>query len=114
MGEALLAPSREPFDVGRFTSPRRVIMRSLLNSRDRWKAKALERLEELKAVQKKAVRLEDSRQHWRNKAQQAELRLRELQSQGERPQRADGEPVDEEQEASVKVAIPQKKQLPSS
>jgi hypothetical protein len=89
-------------------------MRSLLNSRDRWKAKALERLEELKALQKKAVRLEDSRQHWRNKAQQAEHRLRELQSQGERPQRADGETLDEEQEASVKVVLPQKKQLPSS
>jgi hypothetical protein len=27
----------------------------LLNSRDRWKAKALERLEELKALQKKAT-----------------------------------------------------------
>lgn len=114
MGEALLAPSRESFDVGRFTSPRRVIMRSLLNSRERWKAKAVERLEELKALQKKAARLEDSRRHWQNKAQQAEHGLRELPSQAERPQRANGETLDEEQEASVKVAIPQKKQPPSS
>jgi len=112
MAGTVLAPSCESFNVEHFKSPRRVIIRSLLSSRKRWKAKSLERLEKFKALQRKAARLEDSRQHWRKKARQAERDLRELQAQGERQPRPNAEALREE--ASAKVAASQKKPLPSS
>jgi hypothetical protein len=92
-----------------------VIIRSLLNSRQRWKAKSLERLDKLKALERKTVRLEDSRRHWRKKARQAERELRELQSQGERQAPAEGEALDEAGlGACAKVAASQKKESLSS
>jgi regulator of protease activity HflC (stomatin/prohibitin superfamily) len=110
MAGTLLAPSCEKFHVQRFKSPRRVIIRSLLNSRQRWKTKSLERLEKVKALERKTVRLEDSRRHWRKKAQQAEREVRELQSQGERQARAKGEGLGEgDAGASARVAASRKK-----
>jgi hypothetical protein len=89
-----------------------VIIRSLLSSRKRWKAKSLERLEKFKALQRKAARLKDSRQQWRKKARQAEHEVRELRAQGERPPLPTGEAWDEA--ASATVAAAQKKPPASS
>ena len=115
MGGIVLAPPSVSFHVQRFKSPRRVTIRSLLNSRRRWKTKSLERLEKLKGLERKMARLEDSRQRWRSQARQAERELRELRSQGERQARAEGEALDEEaQGAPATVAASRKKTSLSS
>jgi hypothetical protein len=55
-------------DTPEFRSPKRCLARSFRLSRDRWKAKAAQRLQQIKALKVKARDLQASRDLWKAKA----------------------------------------------
>src|SRR5689334_15671113 len=61
-----------------FRSPKRCLALSFRLSRDRWKAKATQRREQIKALQVKARDLEVSRDLWKAKALHLQTQLAEL------------------------------------
>ena len=65
-------------DTPQYSSPKRCLARSFRLSRDRWKAKATERRQQIKALQVKARDLEVSRDLWKAKALQLQAQLAAL------------------------------------
>lgn len=65
-------------DTPQFRSPKRCLARSFRLSRDRWKLKATQRRQQIKALQVKARDLEVSRNLWKVKALHLEAQLAEL------------------------------------
>lgn len=62
-----------------FKSPRRILMRSFLRSRERWKAKYISQKPELKRLRNRAADAGRARDRWRERAETAEaeaVRLR--------------------------------------
>jgi hypothetical protein len=55
-----------------FKSPRRVLVRSFLHSRDRWKAKYMAQKPKLKQLRNRAADAQRARDQWRERAQMAE------------------------------------------
>lgn len=64
-------------DAPEYVSPKRCLARSFRLSRDRWKAKANDRRQQIKALQVKARDLQVSRDLWKQKALHLEARLAE-------------------------------------
>jgi hypothetical protein len=64
-----------PDDTPEFRSPKRCLARSFRLSRDRWKAKAAERLQQIKALKVKVRDLEVSRELWKAKALHLQAQL---------------------------------------
>ena len=65
-----------------FKTPLARLVRYLFQSREQWKARALENQQELRKIQVKTRDLEVSRKQWKKRAQQAEKEL-SLVKQGE-------------------------------
>jgi len=65
-----------------FKTPLARLVRYLFQSREKWKARALENQQELRKIQVKTRDLEVSRKQWKKRAQQAEKEL-SLVKQGE-------------------------------
>ena len=66
------------------TKPASRILRETRSSRDKWKAKALERQAEIAKKQVKTRDLEKSRDSWKTKAMQAQKETQELRKELER------------------------------
>lgn len=64
-----------------YRTPSRILIPVLVESRENWKTKALERNRELKSAQVRIRDLANSRASWRQRAQDAEARLLALQTQ---------------------------------
>ena len=71
-------PSRAE-ETPEFRSPKRALARSFRLSRDRWKQKATQRREEIKALQIRVRDLETSRDLWKEKALYLQAQLQQLQ-----------------------------------
>jgi hypothetical protein len=56
-----------------FKTPLARLVRYLFQSREKWKARALENQQELRKIQVKSRDLEVSRKQWKKRAQQAEI-----------------------------------------
>ena len=65
----------------RFRSPRRALIRSFLLSRDRWKAKALDRKVEIKRLQNHVASLQRGREVLKRRNQGLEDELAQTQAQ---------------------------------
>lgn len=78
-------------DTPEFRSPKRCLARSFRLSRDRWKLKASQRRQQIKALQVKARDLEVSRDLWKAKALHLEAQLAER--LGVVPPPEEGEPT---------------------
>jgi len=70
-----------------FSSPPRVLIPKLVESRDKWKAKATRRKRELKKEQIRSRDLCASRERWKERALAAEQQLQTLQQQLSEAQR---------------------------
>lgn len=57
-----------------YLSPKYKLLAFFENSRDRWKAKALDREQEIRRLEKRIVGLEASRQKWKKKAKAQRVR----------------------------------------
>jgi hypothetical protein len=68
----------KPDDAPQYVSPKRCLARSFRLSRDRWKAKATERLRQIKALKVKARDLAVSRHLWKAKALHLQAQLAQL------------------------------------
>ena len=55
-----------------FKSPRRVLVRSFLHSRERWKAKYMAQKPKIKRLRNRAADAQRARDQWRQRAQTAE------------------------------------------
>ena len=66
-----------PEDAPKFRSPKRALALSFRLSRDRWKAKASRRLQEIKAFRVRVRDLQVSRDLWKEKAQHLERQLQD-------------------------------------
>ena len=76
------------FRCSNYKSPRRALVRSFVLSRDRWKAKALDRVVEIKRLQNRIASLQRGRDEWKSRTQDlegelalAQTRMRELEQQ---------------------------------
>jgi SMC interacting uncharacterized protein involved in chromosome segregation len=78
-GAATMAEIRDTF-----RSPVRILMPKFLNSRDAWKAKAIDRNDKLKAAQINIRDLSASREMWKNRFEQSNARCGEVQGELER------------------------------
>lgn len=67
--------------VPAFRSPPRILIPKLVDSRDKWKAKAARRKRELKKAQIRARDLAVSRQRWKERALAAEQQLQAARQQ---------------------------------
>ena len=66
-------------DQSSFKSPRRILLRSFLRSRERWKAKYMSQKPKLKQLRNRAADAARARDRWRERAETAEaeaVRLR--------------------------------------
>lgn len=70
-----------------FTSPARVLIPKLVESRDNWKAKASQRKRDLKKAEIRNRDLNLSRTRWKERAEQAEQALLAAQQQLQQVQR---------------------------
>jgi hypothetical protein len=68
-------------EAASFRSPPRILIPKLVESRDKWKAKATRRKRELKKEQIRSRDLGASRERWKERALAAEQRLQTLQQQ---------------------------------
>jgi hypothetical protein len=73
--------------AGSFRSPPRILIPKLVESRDKWKAKAARRKKELKKAQIRGRDLCVSRQRWKERALAAQQQLQALRQQLELAQR---------------------------
>ena len=86
--------STEP--AAEFRSPKRALARSFRLSRDRWKAKAVLRRAEIRALEVRLRDLENSRDLWKQKAAHLQAQLDGLQASPEAPQRSSSPQIVEE------------------
>ena len=70
-----------------FCSPPRILIPKLVESRDKWKAKATRRKRELKKAQIRSRDLSASRERWKERALAAEQQLQALRQQFDQAQR---------------------------
>jgi chromosome segregation ATPase len=70
-----------------FRSPPRILIPKLIDSRDKWKAKAARRKKELKKAQIRARDLSASRDRWKERALAAEQELQAVRPQLDQAQR---------------------------
>jgi hypothetical protein len=73
------ADQGRPDELPPFRSPKRALARSFLLSRNRWKAKATQRLQQLKAARVRLRDLQISRDLWKRKALHLQQQLHSLQ-----------------------------------
>jgi hypothetical protein len=73
------ADELHPQDTPKFRSPKRSLALSFRLSRDRWKAKATRRLQQIQAFRVRVRDLQTSRDLWKAKAQHLQRQLEELQ-----------------------------------
>ncbi len=74
--------------VKRFKSPDYKLLPFFHRSRDGWKAKAQERNLRIKRLKNQVAALEESRRKWRERAQASESRIAELEKALEEPKRS--------------------------
>ena len=72
-----------------FKTPLARLVRYLFQSREKWKARALENQQELRKIQVKTRDLEVSRKQWKKRAQQAEKELSLVKQSEQNPAKAD-------------------------
>jgi uncharacterized protein YdaU (DUF1376 family) len=71
-----------------YKSPDYKLLPFFRNSRDGWKAKALDRNLRIKRLKNRAAALEDSRRKWRERARAYESRIAALTNEGEEQKRS--------------------------
>src|SRR5437773_613774 len=91
-GPVPAADSSRPEEAPRFRSPKRTLARSSLLSRDRWKAKATVRREQLRAMKVRLRDVEASRDLWKQKALQLHEQMGHLMDSPPSPLTEDGAP----------------------
>ena len=64
-----------------FKSPRRILVRSFLRSRERWKAKYMSQKPKLKRLRNRAADATRARDHWRERAETAEAEAAQLRAE---------------------------------
>jgi chromosome segregation ATPase len=64
-----------------FKSPRRILMRSFLRSRERWKAKYMAQKPKLKRLRNRAADAARARDGWRERAETAEAEAAQLRTE---------------------------------
>jgi hypothetical protein len=87
-----------------FKTPLVRLVRYLFQSREKWKARALENQKELRKIQVKTRDLEMSRKQWKERAQQAEKEL-SLVKQSEQSPKKPTEASQEEDSAQKSIAV---------
>jgi chromosome segregation ATPase len=71
-----------PSDTNKtYRSPRRILVRFFEKSRNQWKVKCLEAKAALRRIKSRAKWLEQSRDHWKARAQTLAHRVQELEAQ---------------------------------
>lgn len=71
----------ETDDISTFKSPRHVLVRSFLRSRENWKQKYMEIKAEIKRFKNQAGDARRSREQWKEKAESAQAEVRWLQAE---------------------------------
>lgn len=101
-------PTNEPRpeDTPLFRSPKRSLALSFRLSRERWKAKATSRLQQIKAFRVRVRDLQISRDLWKDKALHLQRQLEELQGQPSAGLQTDSQPVLLDPEAAAAPAEP--------
>ena len=76
------------FSCASYKSPRRALIRSFVQSRDRWKLKAQDRKVEIKRLRNHVASLKRGRDEWKSRSQalqgelaQVQVRIQELEEQ---------------------------------
>lgn len=87
-----------------FKTPLARLVRYLFQSREKWKARALENQKELRKIQVKTRDLEVSRKQWKERAQQAEKEL-SLVTQSEQKPKKPSEALQQEGSAEKSIAL---------
>ena len=93
-----------------FRSPPRILIPKLVESRDKWKAKAGRRKKELKKAQIRARDLSASRKGWKERAWAAEQELQALRQQLDQGQRD----LEQTRAEVARLTAAQKKGSPAS